>query len=107
MIDLCLDTTEGGRPAPSGPELERAERNRLKALALKRSRLMAHPYSGTGAKPHKPEQPKLVDSGGGFFIEEGGEEEEQRRVVHEDSGIQSQHLHPPFELSCINIYLNI
>ena len=34
-------------------EKERAERNRLKAISLKKSRLLTHPYSGTGSKLHR------------------------------------------------------
>lgn len=50
-------------------EMERAEKNRMKALSLKKARLMAKSSSGA-FKPHRCDQPKMVDSGGGFFIEE-------------------------------------
>ena len=59
-------------------ERERSERNRMKALNLKKARLMAHPYSkNNDGKLHKSDQPKLVDSGGGFFVEEKEGEEAQ------------------------------
>ena len=47
----------------------RMEKNKLKALALKKARLMSNPYDKN--KPNKKTQStKLIDSGGGFFIEE-------------------------------------
>merc|ERR1711997_291853 len=58
-------------------------RNRMKALALKKARLIANPYPNpkakedflTGEKQTKEKETKLVDSHAGFFIEEteGGE----------------------------------
>jgi len=53
-------------------QLARIEKNKLKALALKKSRLLSHPYnkSGNVAKATVVKEKKLVDGGGGFFIEE-------------------------------------
>jgi len=61
----------------------RAERNRMKAVALKKARLITHPYPNpnskedflTGEKISKEKETKLVDTNAGFFIEEteGGE----------------------------------
>jgi len=61
----------------------RSEKNRMKALALKKARLIANPYPNpkskedflTGEKITKEKETKLVDTNAGFFIEEteGGE----------------------------------
>lgn len=52
----------------------RIEKNKLKALALKKSRLLAHPYNKSGGvKASVVKEKKLVDGGGGFFIEEDDE----------------------------------
>ena len=54
----------------------RMEKNKLKALALKKSRLLAHPYQKSGGEVKKAsvvKEKKLVDGGGGFFIEEDEE----------------------------------
>lgn len=62
----------------------RAERNRLKALALKKARLLAQPYTAGQERDGKlaSRQPqngkKLVDSGGGFFLEDNEDEEQQQ-----------------------------
>ena len=55
----------------------RMEKNRLKALSLKQSRLQARPESSTdkrdnvtGEKIVKVQEKKVVDSGAGFFIDE-------------------------------------
>ena len=56
----------------------RMEKNKLKALALKKARLMSNPYDKN--KPNKKTQStKLIDSGGGFFIEE--KEESPAEVI--------------------------
>jgi len=60
----------------------RMEKNKLKAVALKKARLMTNPYnSKTKAKGTVSKEKKLVDTGGGFFIEEGGEEEVPKETV--------------------------
>jgi len=51
----------------------RAERNRLKAISLKKSRLRSHPFNKEDKKISSQQQPRIVDSGGGFFIEEEDE----------------------------------
>ena len=47
----------------------RAEKNKLKALALRKARLQAAPYSkeNDAGKLKRKEDKKLVDGGGGFF----------------------------------------
>jgi len=57
----------------------RMERNRQRALLLRSSRLMSHPYAppesdGVGKAVHVGGS-RVIDSGGGFFIEEEDEEE--------------------------------
>lgn len=70
----------GEKRVLSQTEKDRAERNRLKALTLKKSRVLSHPYlknkesSGKTGNTHKA--PKQVDTGGGFFIEEDEENEQ-------------------------------
>ncbi|KAK2578955.1 hypothetical protein KPH14_011159 [Odynerus spinipes] len=55
---------------------ERAERNRQKALLLKNSKLVAHPYAKGGndesvkGRAIKVQGQRVIDSGGGFLIEE-------------------------------------
>jgi len=70
-----LTLTEKAENLPNKTELSvgqlaRIEKNKLKALALKKSRLLAHPYNKKSAAV---KDKKLVDSGGGFFIEEDEE----------------------------------
>jgi len=77
--------------APDHDELSegqkaRMEKNKLKALALKKSRLLAHPYSKTGNTASKAsivKEKKLVDGGGGFFIEEEDEVTAEEAVITE------------------------
>jgi len=66
-------------------QLARMEKNKLKALALKKSRLLAHPYkkSGDVAKASVVKEKKLVDGGGGFFIEEEDEVPSKEVVITE------------------------
>ncbi|KAF7415128.1 hypothetical protein HZH68_003617 [Vespula germanica] len=62
---------------------ERAERNRQKALLLKNSKLVAHPYAkgendeSSKGRAIKVQGKRVVDSGGGFLIEENDELEQQ------------------------------
>lgn len=61
-------------------EKARAERNRLKAISLKKSRLRSHPFSKDDKKmPSR--QARVVDSGGGFFIEEEEEEKQKEPIT--------------------------
>jgi len=67
----------GEKRVLSQSEKDRAERNRLKALTLKKSRVLSHPYlknKESNVNTHKA--PKQVDTGGGFFIEEDQENEQ-------------------------------
>merc|ERR1712083_1220270 len=65
----------------------RIEKNKLKALALKKSRLLAHPYqkSGDVVKASVVKEKKLVDGGGGFFIEEEEEDNSKDIVITEEA----------------------
>lgn len=62
---------------------ERAERNRQKALLLRKAKLVAHPYAkeendtGTKGRSIKVQGQRVIDSGGGFLIEEDDQLEEQ------------------------------
>ncbi|OAD53092.1 DNA repair protein complementing XP-A cells like protein [Eufriesea mexicana] len=62
---------------------ERAERNRQKALLLKKSKIVSHPYirseNGDSIKGSfsKTQGQRVIDSGGGFLIEENDDIEEQ------------------------------
>ena len=58
----------------------RMEKNKLKAVALKKSRLMANPYNKAATKSTVSKEKKMVDTGGGFFIEEGGEEDKEAQA---------------------------
>jgi len=62
---------------------QRSERNRLKALSLKKSRLLSsNPYNGTGDKGRGVfKEKRLVDGGGGFFLEEEEEEERGKPII--------------------------
>ncbi|XP_015111925.1 DNA repair protein complementing XP-A cells [Diachasma alloeum] len=74
---------------------ERAERNRQRALLLKKSKLVVHPYAkngdnaaGTQGRQLKVQGKKVVDSGGGFLIEEDDElEQEMLQLAEEPSPI--------------------
>lgn len=61
---------------------ERAERNRQKALLLKKSKIVTHPYArenseSTKGRLLKVQGQRVIDSGGGFLIEENDELEQQ------------------------------
>ncbi|XP_031847127.1 DNA repair protein complementing XP-A cells homolog Xpac [Nomia melanderi] len=63
---------------------ERAERNRQKALLLRKSKVVAHPYSKgengdstNKSRTIKVQGQRVIDSGGGFLIEENDDLEEQ------------------------------
>ncbi|CAK9805930.1 DNA repair protein complementing XP-A cells homolog [Anthophora quadrimaculata] len=62
---------------------ERAERNRQKALLLKKSKVVCHPYTkgenrdGVKDRLIKVQGQRVIDSGGGFLIEENDNLEEQ------------------------------
>ncbi|KAI4492792.1 hypothetical protein M0804_002583 [Polistes exclamans] len=75
---------------------ERAERNRQKALLLKKSKIVVHPYkkeenneSSTG-RAIQVQGKHVVDSGGGFLIEENNElEREMLNIVTQPAPIIS------------------
>jgi len=86
--DDLLAASEDTNPkvtSMTAAQKSRAERNRMKAVALKKARLIANPYPNpkskedfekvTGEKINKEKETKLVDTNAGFFIEEteGGE----------------------------------
>jgi len=76
----------------------RIEKNKLKALTLKKSRLQVHPYSKTKTNEgfkSKTEETRLVDSGGGFFIEEEEESEANVRLTEEPPPVL-----PPDQPTC-------
>ncbi|XP_076178535.1 DNA repair protein complementing XP-A cells homolog Xpac [Ptiloglossa arizonensis] len=62
---------------------ERAERNRQKALLLKKSKIVSHPYTkgengdSINGRSIKVQGQRVIDSGGGFLIEENDDLEEQ------------------------------
>lgn len=61
---------------------ERAERNRQRALLLKKSKVVTHPYArenngSTKERMLKVQGQRVIDSGGGFLIEENDELEQQ------------------------------
>ncbi|XP_012277440.1 DNA repair protein complementing XP-A cells homolog isoform X2 [Orussus abietinus] len=70
---------------------ERAERNRQKALLLKKSRIVAHPYAKsdcTSGRLLKVQGQRVIDSGGGFLIEEDEVlEQEMLNIVAEPAPI--------------------
>lgn len=77
----------------------RIEKNKLKALALKKSRLHAHPYNknGSSAKSSVIKEKKLVDGGGGFFIEEDDEAVEEEPLITE----MAPPIMPPDQPTCL------
>jgi len=92
MLRATAETNdEEEEPALSQDQKARADRNRLKAVALRKARLQAAPYSKEARKKEK----KLVDGGGGFFLEEEEEAEVGRVVVS-----QPPPLMPPDQPDC-------
>jgi len=83
--DLLAASEHTSTKATSMTEAQksRAERNRMKAMALKKARLISNPYPNpkaredflTGEKVTKEKETKLVDTNAGFFIEETEEGE--------------------------------
>jgi len=91
-LDAMLAAEEGissEKILLSNDQRARAEKNKLKALALRKARLQAAPYAKDGniEKQKRKEDKKLVDGGGGFFIEEDDDEERAGDNVAES--------HPP------------
>ena len=83
----------------SNDQRARAEKNKLKALALRKARLQAAPYAKDRnvEKQKRKEDKKLVDGGGGFFIEEDDDEERAGDNVAES---QPPPLMPPDQPDC-------
>ena len=80
-IDTNPQATTDEEPLSQGQK-NRMEKNKLKAVALKKARLMTNPYnSKSKVKASVSKEKKLVDSGGGFFIEEAGEEDVPEATV--------------------------
>lgn len=87
MLDSCenKDSVESSQHFK-----ERAERNRQKALLLKKSKVLPHPYatSETGdsikGRSLKVQGQRVIDSGGGFLIEENNDLEEQLLKITTD-----------------------
>ncbi|XP_043256999.1 DNA repair protein complementing XP-A cells homolog [Colletes gigas] len=69
---------------------ERAERNRQKALLLKKSKIVSHPYTksengdSTKSKLTQNQGQRVIDSGAGFLIEENNDLEEQMLKIVAD-----------------------
>ena len=76
MLATKAEEVSSQKALLSNDQKARAEKNKLKALALRKARLQAAPYSKEkdAGKPKRKEDKKLVDGGGGFFIEEEDEE---------------------------------
>ena len=83
----------------SNDQKARAEKNKLKALALKKARLQAAPYNKEkdAGKPKRKEDKKLVDGEGGFFIEE---EEDKERAGDTVAESLPPPLMPPDQPDC-------
>ncbi|XP_020294357.1 DNA repair protein complementing XP-A cells homolog [Pseudomyrmex gracilis] len=82
--------TKNGDDTETDKQLkERAERNRQKALLLKKSKVVTHPYKrengdSTSGRSLKVQGQRVIDSGGGFLIEEDDElEREMLRIATE------------------------
>lgn len=80
-INEDLEKNSGRTIELSLTQKQRSERNRLKALSLKKSKLLSsNPYTGKDGKGHGVfKEKKLVDGGGGFFLEE--EEEGNQPII--------------------------
>ncbi|KAK3595482.1 hypothetical protein CHS0354_003472 [Potamilus streckersoni] len=63
------------------------ERNRQKALLLRQSRLIAHPYTSEAASGWKVNGPaRQIDTGAGFFLEEEDEKEKCKQEIKHQPG---------------------
>lgn len=90
--DESVEMNDAEQGLPKGYKMSqseklRSEKNKLKALNLKKSRLMTRPNSQAVSKMVS-QQPKLVDTGGGFFIEE--EEETENAVSNKQKQIAEE-----------------
>jgi len=83
LVESGEDSTSAPSSGMSEGQKSRAEKNRLKALALKKARLTSRPYPEQKkfvdplddlAGPSKKSETKLVDTNAGFFIEEDPDE---------------------------------
>lgn len=78
------NSTKNGDNAETEKQLkERAERNRRKAILLRKSKIITHPYANREnsdsikGRSIKVQGQRVIDSGGGFLIEENDDLEEQ------------------------------
>ncbi|EFN88877.1 DNA repair protein complementing XP-A cells homolog [Harpegnathos saltator] len=80
-INIENDSTKHGDNTEIKKQLkERAERNRQRAMLLKKSKIITHPYANsdsTSKRLLKVQGQRVIDSGGGFLIEENGDLEQQ------------------------------
>ncbi|KAG7201139.1 hypothetical protein KM043_003930 [Ampulex compressa] len=93
-VSEIISAQNATTPETSRKIKERAERNRQKALLLKKSKLVAHPYSKgenadtTTSRSIKVQGQRVIDSGGGFLIEEDDNiEEEMLKIMTEPAPI--------------------
>ena len=78
-LNSVLDKIENETNLSEGQK-NRMQKNKLKALALKKARLLSNPYEKTKSKKKSQTGTKVIDSGGGFFIEETDEAETAGRI---------------------------
>ena len=78
-LNSVLDKIENETDLSEGLKA-RMEKNKLKALALKKARLLSNPYDKNKSKKRSQTGTKVIDSGGGFFIEETDESETAGRI---------------------------
>ena len=82
-VELCDSSEDKDSVESSQHFKERAERNRQKALLLKKSKIVSHPYAKSDnagsikGRQLKVQGQRVIDSGGGFLIEEDNDLEEQ------------------------------
>jgi len=68
-LNSLFDQMENKADLSEGQKV-RMEKNKLKALALKKSRLLSNPYNKNALNKKPQPSTKVIDTGGGFFIEE-------------------------------------
>ncbi|XP_029172129.1 DNA repair protein complementing XP-A cells homolog [Nylanderia fulva] len=78
-------TKNGGNIDVKEQLKERSERNRQKALMLKKLKVVTHPYTrgnneSTVGRSLKVQGQCVIDSGGGFLIEENDKSEQQLKI---------------------------
>ena len=78
-LNSVLDKIENETDLSEGQKA-RMQKNKLKALALKKARLLSNPYDKEKSKKRSQTGTKVIDSGGGFFIEENEEADTDGRI---------------------------